>query len=63
MSPDEIHDYRTRLGLTQARLAALLPTSKRNVENWEAKGTAHREPPDYLPRALRDLERELAEAS
>lgn len=56
MTPSALREARLRLGLSQARLAALLPTSKRNVENWEQ---GHREPPTYLWRVLRDLGREL----
>lgn len=58
MTPAELRAFRARLGLSQAGLAALLPTSKRNIENWEA---GRRVSPTYLPRALRDVERELGE--
>jgi DNA-binding XRE family transcriptional regulator len=56
VTPAEIVAFRKRLGLTQARLAALLPAPKRTIENWEG---GRRNPPAYLQRALRDLEHEL----
>lgn len=59
MTPDDIRAYREQLGLTQAQLAAHLGRSRRTIEEWEnprGKG----KPPPELPRALRDLERELA---
>lgn len=62
MTPDEIRVFRARLGLTQARLAELLPTPRRTVEDWESPRGKGR-PPAYLARALRDLERELAASS
>jgi DNA-binding transcriptional regulator YiaG len=44
--------------LTQENLAALLPTtSKRNVQDWEQ---GIHKPPQYLKRAIRDLERQLS---
>lgn len=61
MKQDEITAFRKRLGLTQARLAELLPYPQRSVENWEQRGKGYRKPPAYLYRALRDLERELRE--
>lgn len=57
MTPSEIKAARARLGLSQAKLAAALPAATRTVEDWEA---GRRTPPDYLERALRDLEAELA---
>jgi DNA-binding transcriptional regulator YiaG len=58
MTPDEIREARDRLGLSQVRLAERLPVSRRTLEDWEA---GRRNPPDYLVRAIRDLERELTE--
>jgi putative transcriptional regulator len=59
MTPAEIIAFRKRLGLTQARFAALLPAPKRTIENWEG---GRRNPPAYLQRALRDLEMEISTA-
>lgn len=58
MKPEEIKAWRERFGLSQAKAAELLPTQLRTWQRWEAGDT---EPPPYLLRALRDLERELAE--
>jgi len=53
--------FRKKHSLTQAKLAALLPTvSKRNVQDWEQR---RHNPPQYLKRALRDLARELSQPS
>lgn len=60
MTPDDLRAFRKRLGLSQARFAAMLPAPVRTVVNWESKGDNHRNPPEYLARALRDVERELA---
>ena len=57
MTPDAIKEFRARLGLSRAELARRLPVAYRTLEDWEA-GKAS--PPDYLERALRDLERELS---
>jgi DNA-binding transcriptional regulator YiaG len=56
MTPAEIRAFRTEHGLTQAVLSARLPVPKRTLEDWE-RGVSR--PPEYLTRALRDLEREL----
>lgn len=57
MTPTEIVAYRTRLRLSQAQLARLLPVGSVDaIQNWEQ---GRRQPPPYLVRALRDLEREL----
>ena len=61
MSPVEIKAARKRLGLTQAQLAAHLGRSRRTIEDWESARDKGKPPPE-LKRALRDLERELAEA-
>lgn len=57
MSPEELKDWREAHGLTIAGVAERLPCGERTWAHWEG-GT--RTPPDFLPRALRDLERELA---
>lgn len=56
MTPANLQAFRKRLGLSQPQLAKLLPASQRTVENWEQ---GCRQFPDYLLRALRDVEREL----
>lgn len=58
MKPDELRAWRERFGLSQAKAAELLPITLRQWQRWEA---GENEPPAYLLRALRDLERELAE--
>ncbi len=58
MKPDDIRAWRERFGLTQDRAAELLPCQRRTWQRWEA---GENDPPDYLLRSLRDLERELAE--
>lgn len=57
MTPGSIREFRARLGLSRAELARRLPVAYRTLEDWEAGRAA---PPDYLARALRDLERELS---
>lgn len=58
-SPAELQAARKRLGhISQASLAQLLGVSTRAVETWESPAG---NPPAYLARALRDLERELAD--
>lgn len=57
--PPILQAFRKKHCLTQVELAALLPTiSKRNIQDWE-QGVY--KPPQYLKRALRDLEREINE--
>ncbi len=51
-----LKSFRKKHSLTQKMLADRLPTSLRNVENWEADIY---KPPSYLKRALTDIEREL----
>ena len=58
VSPEEIKAWRERFGLSQTKAARLLPTEPRTWQRWEA---GENEPPEYLLRALRDLEREIAE--
>ncbi len=58
MKPDELRAWRERFGLSQARASELLPCLLRTWQRWEA---GENEPPPMLLRALRDLERELAE--
>jgi DNA-binding transcriptional regulator YiaG len=54
--PAYLKAFRSRHGLTQLRLANLLPTSLRNIENWEGGINT---PPSYLKPALRDVVRRL----
>lgn len=60
MTPDEIKSYRSRLGLSQSELARRLPVSVDALQNWEI---GRRRPPEYLPRALADLEREMSKTA
>lgn len=57
MTPTQIRAWRESVGLSQQAVARRLPCGARTWQHWEA-GT--REPPTFLYRALRDLERELA---
>lgn len=57
MTAEELKAWRESLGLTIPAVAELLPCGFRTWGHWEG-GT--RTPPAFLPRALRDLERELA---
>ncbi len=50
-------EFREKHGLTQAKLAELLPCSKRTIESWEG---GQRNPPAYLARALAHLAQECA---
>lgn len=59
MTAAEIKERRQSLRLSQAKLAARLGVTVNAVAKWEA---GHTHPPPYLWRALRDIERELAEA-
>lgn len=52
---DRLKAWRARHGLSQRSLAAQLPTSRRNIEDWES-GVSR--PPRYIWRALADLARE-----
>lgn len=54
--PTTIKAFRTKHNLTQRELSLLLPASMRAVQEWEA---ARRVPPEFIVRALRDLEGEL----
>ena len=47
-----LREWRELHGFTHSALAAALPCSVRAIEDWEA---GRRTPPDYLPRALRDI--------
>ena len=51
--PEILRSTRARLGLSQAKLAAVLGVSPRAVELWEA---GKRTPPDYLRLALERIE-------
>lgn len=63
MKPQDIKDFRARHKLTQPALAKHLNVTVDTVKAWEStEGSArHNKPVGYLWRALRDLERELAE--
>lgn len=56
MTAETLKAERAKLGLTQKDLAAKLPVAPRTLSHWE-QGRASI--PEYLRRALRDLEREL----
>jgi DNA-binding transcriptional regulator YiaG len=53
----DLRAWRESVGLSVLEAARLLPTQERTWRRWEA---AEREPPPFLLRALRDVERELA---
>ena len=55
----DIAAWRKARGLSQAQLAKLLPVSVRTLQGWE-RGVPGRQPPDFLVRALADIEREMA---
>lgn len=57
MPPSEIERWRLEMGLSVAEAARRLPCSDRTWRYWE---TGERTPPEFLDRALRDMERELA---
>lgn len=61
-TPSEVLHWRKNQNLTQQQMADLLGVSVRAIQSWETpmNQTAHRDPPPYLHRALRDLERELS---
>jgi transcriptional regulator with XRE-family HTH domain len=54
--PAYLKRFRERHNLTQEQLADKLPTSVRRIEAFEQGESV---PPQYLKRALRDLERGL----
>jgi DNA-binding transcriptional regulator YiaG len=54
----QVRAARKRLGLSLRGLGEALEVSHNTIRNWE-EGIA--EPPGYLWRALRDLEREMNE--
>lgn len=59
-SPQGLQAKRANLGLSQQAIADALGVNVRTWQNWEAGAV----PPQYplmLVRALRDLEREIAE--
>lgn len=57
MKPEEVRAWRESFGLSQQAAADRLPTTLRTWQRWEA---GEFEPPAFLYRALRDLERDLA---
>jgi transcriptional regulator with XRE-family HTH domain len=54
--PSYLKRFRDRHNLTQQQLAEKLPTSVRRIEAFEQGESV---PPQYLKRALRDLEQQL----
>lgn len=56
MTAEELKSWRTARGLSQSDLAARLPVPLGTLRDWEQ---GKREPHALLPRALRDLDREL----
>lgn len=44
----DIVQLRERTGLTKAAFAARYGIPYRTIQNWEATGSEHREPPEYL---------------
>jgi transcriptional regulator with XRE-family HTH domain len=55
-----VRDWRSARGVTQEQLAALLGVTRVTIWRWE---TQPRTCPPYLWRALRDLDRDLVEAT
>ncbi len=55
--PEYVKRFREKHKLTQVSLASSLKVEETTVQRWER---GDRMPPQYLRRALRDLERELA---
>jgi|CXWL01.1.fsa_nt_gi transcriptional regulator with XRE-family HTH domain len=60
-NPD-LTQWLTARGLTQARLAELLPCNLRTLQNW-VRSSDNREPPPFLWRALEHLDSELSISS
>lgn len=58
--PNTLRGFRVKNSLTQKKLAALLQTSLRNVENWEA---GVNRPPAYLKKALDAVQDGLGKGS
>lgn len=56
MNGEEIKQWRAERKLSQSQLAALLPVSVKTLQNWEQ---GRDKAPDYLQRALSDVERAL----
>lgn len=54
--PTYIRRFLAKHGMSQAELGRRLRVSRRNIDNWLAGIST---PPEYLKRALRDVEREL----
>ncbi len=59
MTPQELAERRTALGLSRPQLARALQVSEAAVYRWEER---QRSIPPLLERALRDLERERRSA-
>lgn len=57
----DLKAFRKKHGLTQARLAELLPVNLRTLQEWESEREKG-QPPPYLWRALAHLENELQSA-
>ena len=54
-----MRDWRQARGLSQERLAKLLGVNRLTIIRWEK---SQRKIPTFMERALRDIDRELAEA-
>lgn len=57
MTAGALKAWRESLNLSQQDVASRLPTTLRTYQRWESGET---EAPEFLDRALRDLERDLA---
>lgn len=44
----DIAQLRERTGLTKKRFACLYNVPYKTLQNWEAQGAEHRDPPEYL---------------
>lgn len=56
MTSEELKQWIHAHGLTFEEFSRLLPMNRRTLETWMTKRGRI---PDYFPRALRDLDREL----
>ncbi len=61
-SQADLKVFREKHGLTQARLAELLPVNLRTLQEWELGREKKGKPPVFLWRALAHLENELQQA-
>lgn len=58
----DLKKWREARNLSQSQLAAHLPVSVRTLQGWELDPPKGK-PPEYLVRALSDLDRELKRAN